>query len=206
MRKTSIELKNITKSFGDNPVLEQFSLQVETGETVAIVGESGCGKTTLLRILAGIDREYSGEVWLDGVKSDDVQACDRGMALVFQEPTLWNHMTVCENILFSVTRSERHEAEERMLHICEKLGIEGLLARYPDEISGGQAKRVSLARAMVSNREILLLDEPLSNIDNETRERVMSFLREEYLGRKTLIYVSHDMGEVENLCDRVVRL
>lgn len=201
-----IRTEKVSKRYGDNLVLEGLCLRVEKGEAVAVVGESGCGKTTLLRILAGLDREYEGHVYLAGQPADKKTPQERNLAMVFQEPALWNHMTVEENILFPLGRKERKEAGPSVAHICRELDIDGLMRRYPGEISGGQAKRVSLARALASGRDILLLDEPLSNVDAGTREKVMDFLKREYIGKNTIVYVSHDKGEVEYLCSRAVEI
>ena len=128
------------------------------------------------------------------------------MALVLQQPALWNHMTVQDNILFPLKRQERRAALERVIYICRRLEIAELLRRYPEEISGGQAKRVSLARALAAGREILLLDEPLTNLDSDTKEKVLAFLEEEYLGRVTTVFVSHDIREIERLSSKVLKL
>ncbi|MCI9436507.1 MAG: ATP-binding cassette domain-containing protein [Lachnospiraceae bacterium] len=201
-----IEMENVTKSYGENKVLEKFSLKMEKGEAVAVVGKSGCGKTTLLRILAGLDRAYEGHVLLKGAPADGKAPRERELAMVFQEPALWNHMTVAENILFPLDRGRRKKASSGVEYICAELGIGDLMKRYPGQISGGQAKRVSLARALVSGKEILLLDEPLSNVDGKTREKVMGFLKREYIGKSTVLYVTHDFGEAEYLCSRTVVL
>ncbi len=201
-----IRMEKVTRSYGEHRVLEAFSLKIEKGEAVALVGKSGCGKTTLLRILAGLDRAYQGQVFIGGEPAEGKEPWERRLAMVFQEPALWNHMTVEENILFSLGRKDRKGAGARVEHICEELGIGDLMKRFPGQISGGQAKRVSLARALASGKEILLLDEPLSNVDGKTREKVMDFFRREYIGRNTVAYVTHDRGEGEYLCSRTVEL
>lgn len=201
-----ISLEHISKSYGSTVVLKDFQLEIREKEAVAVVGESGCGKTTLLRIMAGLEPDYEGDVRKDGISLRKTPPNHRDMALVYQEPALWNHMTVRENILFAADRKGAKRIPDSFQQICDGLEITPLLARYPNEISGGQAKRVSLARALISPKEILLLDEPLSNIDRETRAKVMQFLKEHYVGRRTIVYVSHDMEEVESLCDTRVRL
>ena len=155
-----IRMEKVTRSYGEHRVLEAFSLKIEKGEAVALVGKSGCGKTTLLRILAGLDRAYQGQVFIGGEPAEGKEPWERRLAMVFQEPALWNHMTVEENILFPLGRKDRKGAGARVEHICEELGIGDLMKRFPGQISGGQAKRVSLARALASGKEILLLDEP----------------------------------------------
>lgn len=201
-----IRVENLGKRYGENPVFSGLELEVKSGETLAVVGESGCGKTTLLRILAGLEQEYEGGVYLKDRDVRGVAANERGMALVLQQPALWNHMTVEENILFPLQRRERRAARTRISDICKRLEIDEYIRRYPDEISGGQAKRVSLARALASGKEILLLDEPLTNLDGDTKEKILAYLEEEYMGRVTTVYVSHDDREVSRLASKVVRL
>lgn len=201
-----LRMEKVTRRYGDNSVLEDFSLNVKKGEAVAVVGKSGCGKTTLLRILAGLDRSYQGHVFIGGVPAEELAPRERNLAMVFQEAALWNHMTVEENICFPLGRRARKAAAAHVAHVCRELEIDGLMKRFPAEISGGQAKRVSLARALVSGTEILLLDEPLSNVDERTRDKIMDFLRREYIGKKTLVYVSHDREEAAFLCSRTIAL
>jgi len=200
-----ISLQGITKCYGAHKVLDGLSFELHDLEALALVGESGCGKTTLLRIMAGLDPDYEGIVEKDGNDIRKLEPNKRDMALVYQEPALWNHMTVEENIRFGADKTEK-SLRDKIRHVGERLEIGHLLSRRPYEISGGQAKRVSLARALVSHKKILLLDEPLTNIDREMRERVMSFLEEEYVGKKTILFVSHDMDEVSRLCDRRIIL
>lgn len=201
-----IQLKHIYKCYGDKKIFTDFSMEIQENETLAVVGESGCGKTTLLRLLAGLDRDYEGQIVLDGRDIRPFAPNERNAALVLQEPVLWSHMTVEDNLLFALSRKERKNCRELLEKIGAGLDISSLLNRYPDEISGGQAKRVSLARALASGRRLLLLDEPLSNLDEETKGKCLGFLQKEYAGSCTIVYVSHDMEEVKNLCSRVVKL
>lgn len=210
-----IRVEMLGKKYGKKQVFSGLNLEVYAGETLAVIGESGCGKTTLLRILAGLETNYEGKVYLTDKAQENrawvpeargLAPNERGIAFVPQQPALWNHMTVERNILFPISRQRRKASLERVLYICQRLGIGELLKRYPEEISGGQAKRVSLARALASGREILLLDEPLTNLDNSTKEKTLTFLEEEYLGQLTTIFVSHDEEEIRRLTSKVLRL
>ena len=201
-----LKVKNLSKRYGEQQIFCDLNLEIKTGEILAVVGESGCGKTTLLKILSGLDKEYEGSIYLSGREIRNLEPNKRNMALVFQQPVLWNHMTVEENILFSIRKRNRNADLKQIQHICRRLEINDLMKRYPEEISGGQAKRVSLARALASKKEIMLLDEPLSNLDGDTKEKVLVFLEEEYLGHLTIIYVSHDSLEVKRLTENVMQL
>ncbi len=194
-RDTAIELCSVSKSYGEKAVLDKVSLTVRRGEAVALTGESGCGKTTLLRIIAGLEEFDGGRLYLEGKEALSLAPHRRNLAMVFQEATLWNHMTVYRNIAYGMKKKDKQVVQE----LAECLKIDGLLDRYPGEISGGQAKRVSLARAFASDRDIFLLDEPLSNLDDGTREMVLQFIRERYVGKKTMIYVTHDRAEADGL-------
>lgn len=200
-----LKVENLSKKYGEKQVLRDLKLEIKIGETLAVTGKSGCGKTTLLKILSGLDREYSGSLYLNDKDARGLEPNERQMALVFQQPVLWNHMTIEDNIFFPI-KKKRGPVFEQVQHICQRLEIGELMKRYPEEISGGQAKRVSLARALASGKEILLLDEPLSNLDSNTKEKVLAFLEEEYLGHFTIIYVSHDSREVGRLTEKVLRL
>lgn len=198
-----ITLKNVSKSYNKKQILKSLSLTVEMGQMLAIVGESGCGKTTLLRMIAGLENSDSGTVEIDGIAmSECIEPHKRNIAMVFQDATLWNHMTVKRNITFGVTKPD----ESRILDIATAFGIGDLLERYPEEISGGQAKRVSLARAIASDKCILLLDEPLSNLDRETKEKVLIYMKQNVCGKKTVLYVTHNESEVSYFNCEVIRL
>lgn len=210
-----IRVEMLGKKYGKKQVFSGLDLEVYAGETLAVIGESGCGKTTLLRILAGLETSYEGKVYLTDKAQENrawvaeargLAPNERGIAFVPQQPALWNHMTVERNILFPIKQQRRKASLERVLYICQRLGIGELLKRYPEEISGGQAKRVSLARALASGRAILLLDESLTNLDNDTKEKTLTFLEEEYLGQLTTIFVSHDEEEIRRLTSKVLRL
>ena len=191
-----IEVQEIQKEFNGVKVLDGISFRVNDNNGLFIVGSSGCGKSTLLRIIAGFDYEYSGEVSINGKKIDKkLSSNQRDIGIVFQDPTLWNHMTVKQNVSYGMME----KSEERILEVVNGLQIEHLLRKYPEEISGGQAMRVSLARALLSDKGNLLLDEPLSNVDVQTKQIIMDYLRKNYCNCKCIIYVTHDRGEVKEL-------
>ena len=190
-----IEVQEIQKEFNGVKVLDGISFRVDDNNGLFIIGSSGCGKSTLLRIIAGFDYEYSGEISINGKKIDKkLSPNQRDIGIVFQDPTLWNHMTVKQNVSYGMI----YKREERILEVVNGLQIEHLLHKYPEEISGGQAMRVSLARALLSDKGNLLLDEPLSNVDVQTKQIIMD-LRENYCNSKCIIYVTHDRGEVKGL-------
>ncbi|WP_448973759.1 ABC transporter ATP-binding protein [Oribacterium sp.] len=191
-----IEVQEIQKEFNGVKVLDGISFRVDDNNGLFIIGSSGCGKSTLLRIIAGFDYEYSGEISINGKKIDKkLSPNQRDIGIVFQDPTLWNHMTVKQNVSYGMM----YKREERILEVVNGLQIEHLLHKYPEEISGGQAMRVSLARALLSDKGNLLLDEPLSNVDVQTKQIIMDYLRENYCNSKCIIYVTHDRGEVNGL-------
>jgi len=191
-----IEVQEIQKEFNGVKVLDDISFRVDDNNGLFIIGSSGCGKSTLLRIIAGFDYEYSGEISINGKKIDKkLSPNQRDIGIVFQDPTLWNHMTVKQNVSYGMM----YKREERILEVVNGLQIEHLLHKYPEEISGGQAMRVSLARALLSDKGNLLLDEPLSNVDVQTKQIIMDYLRENYCNSKCIIYVTHDRGEVKGL-------
>ncbi len=191
-----IKVSGLTKCFGKQSVLNDLSFVVADRDGIFVTGPSGCGKTTLLRILSGFDTDYSGEIIIDGsVMGDDNRPADRNIAIVFQEPALWNHMTVEKNMSYGMKEKDR----ERLVNTARALRIEELFGKYPEEISGGEAKRVSLARAILSGKGNLLLDEPLSNVDTDTKEIIIDYLKSDVLVDKCVIYVTHDINEIEKL-------
>jgi ABC-type Fe3+/spermidine/putrescine transport system ATPase subunit len=172
----AIEVTNLCKRYSQE-VLKNFSLSVNEGEMVVLLGESGCGKSTFIRILAGLENADSGSVCLNGISMDErIPPNKRNIALVYQEPVLWNHMPVWKNIAYGMAKKDKKVIYELM----DALEIGGLEKRFPEEISGGQAKRVALARALAADKGILLLDEPLSNIDEKTKLKNLEYLVQNY--------------------------
>ena len=187
-----IAVKNVGKAYGANTVFADVSFMVEDQKGMFLTGASGCGKTTLLRLIAGFDLDYTGEIRIDGrTMTEKIQPRERDVAVVVQEPTLWNHMTIRKNLMYGMKQKD----DEAVQKIAEKLEIAELLDRYPEEISGGQAKRASLARALLADKKYLLLDEPLSNVDRKTKDIILDYLSEEVIGKKSVIYVTHDAEE-----------
>ena len=191
-----IRATKLTKYFDEQQIFEDVSFEVGENTGLFITGPSGCGKTTLLRILAGFDTDYTGNIIIDGTEiAKELEPRNRNIAIVFQETTLWNHMSVEQNISYGMKIKDKKELEM----VAQKLQIAELLKKYPEEISGGQAKRVSLARALLSGKKNLLLDEPLSNVDPKTKEIILEFLRQEYLDKKCVLYITHDRDEIGSL-------
>ena len=201
-----IETEKLTKKFGSMAAVDDASLSIEEGELFTLLGPSGCGKTTLLRLIAGFYAPDAGEVRFDGRRVNDVPPHERGIGMVFQNYALWPHMTVFDNIAYGLKLREikRPEIATRVAAVLEKVKLAGLGDRYPGQLSGGQQQRVALARALVLNPKILLLDEPLSNLDAKIRVQVRQEIRklQKELGITT-IYVTHDQEEALTLSDRI---
>lgn len=196
-----LEVRGITKEYDSLRVLDNVSFILSEGEKLSIRGESGCGKTTLLMIIAGLTEASRGEILSDRAPMDELPHL-RGVSMVFQESTLWNNMTVLENIIFGSPLKNSRERKEKAQHLAESFGIEELLSRYPYEISGGQARRASIVRALLAERKILLLDEPFSNLDKEWKEKTMERLKGLCAGKCSVLLVTHSEDEAEYFCDR----
>jgi iron(III) transport system ATP-binding protein len=201
-----IAVANLGKRFGANKVVDRTSFTIEEGELFTLLGPSGCGKTTLLRLIAGFYAPDEGEVRFDGRIVNTVPPHERGIGMVFQNYALWPHMTVAQNIAYGLKlrKLAKGEIDQRSREVLEKVKLSGLEDRYPGQISGGQQQRVALARALVLNPKILLLDEPLSNLDAKIRVQVRAEIRklQKELGITT-VYVTHDQEEALTLSDRI---
>ncbi len=208
---SKIEIRQLSKAFGSVAVLNGFSLEVAVGERIAVLGPSGCGKTTLLRLIAGLEMPDAGEIALDGklvsVPGWVLPPHLRNVGVVFQSPALWPHMTVMGNILFGLSRLNKSVARRRAGDLLTALALDGLAERYPHQISGGEARRVALARALAPHPALLLLDEPLTNLNPELKEMALAVL-EDHLERykPTLVYVTHDHAEAHRISQRIVTL
>lgn len=208
-RNTFLELDGIACRYGSTQVLNDIALSIDKGEFVALLGSSGCGKTTLLRVLAGFITPSAGRVRLRQQDVTDLPPDRRGVSLVFQSYALWPHMTIAQNIGYGLKLRHTPKARiaERVSSIMAMLGLEGLGERKPGALSGGQRQRVALGRALAVDPEILLLDEPLSNLDARIRLSVRHELRalQRRLGI-TAVHVTHDREEAMVLADRIVIL
>ena len=201
-----LSLRGVAKSFGETAAVEDVDLEVAAGEFLTLLGPSGCGKSTLLRIIAGLVEADRGQVRLDGEEIQDLPAHRRRTAMVFQSYALFPHMTVERNTAFGLVMRglERSRIERRVAETLALVELDGLGGRYPRELSGGQQQRVALARALVTEPRVLLLDEPLSNLDAKLRDRLRIELRalQRRLGLTT-VFVTHDQAEAMALSDRI---
>jgi iron(III) transport system ATP-binding protein len=204
-----IEINNVNLSYGTNHVLKDINLSIQPGEFFAFLGPSGCGKTTLLRLIAGFNQADSGHVRLDGKDISRRPPWQRDVGMVFQSYALWPHMTVARNVAFGLEerRLPRAEIAEKVTAALALVGLEALTERYPSQLSGGQQQRVALARTIAIEPKVLLLDEPLSNLDAKMRVQVRRELRDlqQRLGLTT-IFVTHDQEEANSVCDRIAVL
>jgi iron(III) transport system ATP-binding protein len=207
-----LELQGISKTFRDGrgnpvPAVQDFSLDIARGEFVTLIGPSGCGKTTTLRIIAGIEEPDRGRVFLDGIPLDGASPQQRNMPMVFQSYALFPHMTVFENVAYGLRlRGMTADAIAHDVALASQMvDLAGVEHRYPGELSGGQQQRVALARALVLKPQIILFDEPLSNLDPRLRTQTRAAIRrvQQLLGI-TIVYVTHDQAEALSLSDRVV--
>ncbi len=206
---SSVELREVTKSFGPVQVIERINLTIEKGEFVAFVGPSGSGKSTLLRMIAGLETVTAGDVLIDGQDVTFAEPSERGIAMVFQSYALYPHMNVYDNIAFNLKLAKftKDQIDARVKEAARILRLGDLLARSPAQLSGGQRQRVAIGRAIVRHPKVFLFDEPLSNLDAALR--VQMRLEIERLHRElgtTMIYVTHDQVEAMTLADRIVAL
>jgi ABC-type sugar transport system ATPase subunit len=203
----ALALKNISKSYGDVPVLDDVSVEAASGDFVVLLGPSGCGKSTLLHAIAGLHSINGGEIVIEGRCVNDVPTRERDIAMVFQSYALYPNMTVAENIGFPLKMRGIPAAErrQRVIQIAQGLQIETLLERRPRQLSGGQRQRVAIGRAMVRDPKIFLFDEPLSNLDATLRVEMRTEIKTLHrrIG-KTIVYVTHDQIEAMTLATKIV--
>ena len=207
MAEVSLELKEIKKSFTEGEaVLDNISLEISKGEFITLLGSSGCGKTTTLRIIAGLEQPDAGSVWLDGREVTGLEPNQRDVNTVFQNYALFPHMNVAENIGYGLKLKKvpKSEIRKKVSQMLELVQLEGYEKRKPSELSGGQKQRVAIARALVNNPKVLLMDEPLGALDLQLRRAMQIELK--HLQKKlgiTFIYITHDQEEAINMSDRI---
>jgi multiple sugar transport system ATP-binding protein len=205
----SIDIHGIAKSFGNFPVLHGVDLTIRDGEFIVLVGPSGCGKSTLLRMIAGLEEVTAGEIRIDGKRVNDLAPKDRDIAMVFQSYALYPHMSVADNMSYSLRlrRSTKEKIANAVGNAASKLGLDPLLERRPRALSGGQRQRVAMGRAIVRQPKAFLFDEPLSNLDARLREQMRAEIKKLHADlRATSIYVTHDQIEAMTLADRIVAM
>jgi len=203
----AVDVRRVEKFFGSVQVLHGVSIDIQDGEFVVLVGPSGCGKSTLLRMIAGLEEINSGEIAIGGRVVNTVPPKDRDIAMVFQNYALYPHMTVQQNMAFSLKLAKAPKAviEERVNKAADILGLRDYLARYPRQLSGGQRQRVAMGRAIVRDPQVFLFDEPLSNLDAKLRVQMRTEIKELHQRLKTTsIYVTHDQIEALTMADRIV--
>ncbi|NIN01516.1 MAG: ATP-binding cassette domain-containing protein [candidate division Zixibacteria bacterium] len=201
-----VKLKNLTKRFKDVLAVNNVSLHIEDGEFLTLVGPSGCGKSTTLRAVAGLENPTAGDIFIDGQRVNDLPPQKRNISMVFQSYALFPHMSVESNLAFGMKIRKRslEKKTERIKWVIDLLGLAGFEKRLPKELSGGQRQRVALGRALVLEPKVLLLDEPLSNLDAKLRLRMRTELKRLHKKIKTtIIYVTHDQAEAMTLSDRL---
>ena len=203
----SVGIREVRKSFGSTEILHGVSIDIVDGEFVTLVGPSGCGKSTLLRMIAGLEGITGGQISIGERVVNDVAPKERDIAMVFQNYALYPHMTVAENMAFSLMLkgAPKAETETRVSRAAEILGLAPLLSRYPRQLSGGQRQRVAMGRAIVRDPQVFLFDEPLSNLDAKLRVAMRAEIKELHQRLKTTtVYVTHDQIEAMTMADKIV--
>ena len=211
-----LSIRNLTKAYGDHPVVNRVSLDVDDGELLTIVGPSGCGKTTILRMIAGFIEPTGGQIYLDGELLADVENHvaptppeKRGVGMVFQSYAVWPHMNVFDNVAYplKLRKTARNILRSEVMRVLKIVRLDHLEKRMPHELSGGQQQRVALARALVMKPRLLLLDEPLSNLDAALREEMRGEIKEiQRMEHITVVNVTHDQIEAMTMSDKVAVL
>lgn len=202
----SINLKQVTKDFGNVSVIKPIDLEIKDGEFIVFVGPSGCGKSTLLRMIAGLEDTTSGNIEIDGEDATETPPAKRGLAMVFQSYALYPHMSVRNNIAFPLKRAKmsKEEIENKIANVAKILNLSDYLERKPGQLSGGQRQRVAIGRAIVRQPSAFLFDEPLSNLDASLRVNMRLEISELHKTlATTMIYVTHDQVEAMTMADRI---
>jgi ABC-type sugar transport system ATPase subunit len=206
---SGLSIRDVSKSFGATKVIDSLNLEANEGELIVLLGPSGCGKSTLLRLISGLEETDSGEIHIRGRRVDKLRPRDRNVALVFQNYSLYPHMTIAENIGFplKVAGEDKKSIADKVAVVAAKMGLADRLSDRPAQLSGGQRQRVALGRAIIREPDIFLLDEPLSNLDADLRARMRAEIVHLHraLGRTT-VHVTHDQEEALTMADRIVLL
>ena len=206
---TEVVIKNVIKRYGENQAVQGINLEIKDGEFAVLVGPSGCGKSTTLRMIAGLESVTEGDISIGGRRVNDLPPRERNISMVFQNYALYPHMTVRENLGFSlkIAKLEEQKIAEAVNHAAEILGLDELMDRRPAELSGGQRQRVAMGRAIVREPDVFLFDEPLSNLDAKLRTQMRVEIKKlhQHVGN-TIIYVTHDQVEAMTLADKIVVL
>src|ERR671910_3156997 len=203
----SVDIGKVDKFFGSTQVLYGVEIEIVDGEFVVLVGPSGCGKSTLLRMIAGLEEISRGEIAIGGRVVNNVPPKDRDIAMVFQNYALYPHMTVYDNMAFSLklAKAPKDEIQRRVQQAADILGLQQFLARYPRQLSGGQRQRVAMGRAIVRDPQVFLFDEPLSNLDAKLRVAMRAEIKELHQRlQTTTVYVTHDQIEAMTMADKIV--
>jgi len=203
---TAVQLKGVRKDFGSFTAISNIDLDIQSGELVALLGPSGCGKTTTLRMIAGLEIPSDGQILFDGKDVSETAVQNRNVGMVFQRYALFPHMTVEKNVMFGlkVRGTAKAEMEQRLEDILDVVQLQPFRHRFPAQLSGGQMQRVAIARTLITNPSVLMMDEPLANLDTKLRGEMRRFIRalQQRLGI-TMIFVTHDQIEAMELADRV---
>ena len=209
----SIEIRNVSKQFGDFQALRDVSLDIQSGELIALLGPSGCGKTTLLRIIAGLETADVGTIHFSGEDTTDVHVRERNVGFVFQHYALFRHMTVFENVAFGLRvkpRSERPseaQIKKKVMDLLKLVQLDWLAERYPSQLSGGQRQRIALARALIVQPDLLVLDEPTSALDVTIQKQVLALLQRLQRDRRlSYLLITHDVAVVGAMAHEVMVL
>ncbi len=210
---SAVEFKNVSKSYDSSQILKNISFKIHDGEFVSFLGPSGCGKTTSLRMVAGLEKNTRGEIFIgdelisDPSKNHFIPTKDRRLGMVFQSYAIWPHMNIFENVAFPLrmAKMSMDEISKKVEEVLKLVELGGLSSRMPNTLSGGQQQRVALARGLVARPRVLLLDEPLSNLDAKLREKMRKDIREiQQHFKMTCIYVTHDQVEAFSMSDRIM--